>query len=161
MAGLLSLFYFIALRYFSETKGRCILDVGRSYGPHVPKVVDSIYMCAFQCIEKCIQTLGAFSVRFFFLVYIFFYSHLHVQEDRRIKNKVYNKNTSKIVRSIFKYTARRKVKIQVAFCLKLQTSKFCTNRVPFCKIKTIRINMKIIFCGLIWETDVSVLIIFI
>lgn len=39
------LHYFIALRYFSETRGGCILYVGRSYGPHVSKVVNSIYVC--------------------------------------------------------------------------------------------------------------------
>lgn len=45
IAGLLSLNYFIALRYFSETRGGCVLYVGRSYGPHVSKVVNSIYVC--------------------------------------------------------------------------------------------------------------------
>lgn len=113
-------------------------------------------MCACQCIQKCIQTQGAFSDQIF-IDFIFFTLIYMYKKIDTLKNKVYDKNmyTSKLLRSVFFlilllnrssdvenytviHTARRKVNIKVAFCLKLQTKKFCTNRVPFCKIKTIR-----------------------
>lgn len=136
-------------------QGGCILDVGRSYGPHVSQVVESIYVCM-SVHSKVHSNAGCIFRPNFYRFYFFTLIYMYKKIDT-LKNKVYDKNmyTSKLLRSVFFlilllnrssdvenytviHTARRKVNIKVAFCLKLQTKKFCTNRVPFCKIKTIR-----------------------
>lgn len=118
-------------------QGGCILDVGRSYGPHVSQVVESIYVCM-SVHSKVHSNAGCIFRPNFYRFYFFTLIYMYKKIDT-LKNKVYDKNmyTSKLLRSVF-FLILRKVNIKVAFCLKLQTKKFCTNRVPFCKIKTIR-----------------------
>lgn len=118
-------------------QGGCILDVGRSYGPHVSQVVKSIYVCM-SVHSKVHSNAGCIFRPNFYRFYFFTLIYMYKKIDT-LKNKVYDKNmyTSKLLRSFF-FLILRKVNIKVAFCLKLQTKIFCTNRVPFCKIKTIR-----------------------
>lgn len=59
-------------------------------------------MCACQCIQKCIQTQGAFSDQIF-IDFIFFTLIYMYKKIDTLKNKVYDKNmyTSKLLRSVF------------------------------------------------------------
>lgn len=77
-------------------QGGCILDVGRSYGPHVSQVVESIYVCmSVHSNAGCIFRPNFYEFYFFTLIYMY-------KKIDTLKNKVYNKNmyTSKLLRSL-------------------------------------------------------------
>lgn len=84
-----------------QEQGGCILDVGRSYGPHVSQVVESIYVCnsvhsKVHSNAECIFRPNFYRFYFFTLIYMY-------KKIDTLKNKAYNKNmyTSKLLRSVF------------------------------------------------------------
>lgn len=82
-------------------QGGCILDVGRSYGPHVSQVVESIYVCM-SVHSKVHSNAGCIFRPNFYRFYFFTLIYMYKKIDT-LKNKVYDKNmyTSKLLRSVF------------------------------------------------------------
>lgn len=70
-------------------QGGCILDVGRSYGPHVSQVVESIYVCM-SVHSKVHSNAGCIFRPNFYRFYFFTLIYMYKKIDT-LKNKVYNK----------------------------------------------------------------------